>query len=642
MESNRDPESEVRVLRERVAQLESAMSSRADPVLLSLLQNATSFLSVITPDGRIMATGRESEAYGSVVGRSVFEFTPQGSHEVLAQALARLRETGQPVTYEAGGFGENGEPDHVYHVRAVPVITEGVLQAIVVVPTDITDRVRLERSLRESNDTLRMAMSATGMGFWRWDIPQDQLEWDQRLRDIFGVEETPVDYGDYRKLIHPDDLPAVEGAVRQALEQGRYPTIEHRILRGNDGAERWILAVATVKRDDAGKPVMLLGGGLDITDRKQLVRQMELAERVQAVGQLAAGIAHNFNNLLAVIIPTLSMAVDRPTPDDTSALRMGLTAAMQARDLVKSMFALTAAPDPRARGSSDAGEVVKRTVAMARAAFPREIAVACGVDPAPAPVSMPASNLEQVVLNLLTNARDAIQEQQPGGSAEIRVTVTYQKGSGGTRDMARISVSDTGAGMTEETRRRIFEPFFTTKPRDRGTGLGLATVAARVRNAGGNVACESQRGRGTTFTIELPLRPISGIYPAPEAAPLPERMAGRVLVIDDEDMVRGMLRRVFEAAGLEVYEAASAAAARAVLERQPVDLVFLDHSMPAESGLAALPSLRARTQAPVVLFTGHASAVPADIAALLRKPARPEEILRTAYELLPRAEAAGG
>ena len=641
MESSRDPESEVRVLRERVAQLESAMWARTDPLLLSLLQNAASFITGITPEGRIMATGRESEAFGSVVGRSVLEFTPATSRETVLNALATVNQTRQPVTYEAGGYGENGEPDHVYHVRAVPVVTDGKVESIVLVPTDITDRVRLERSLRESNDSLRMAMSATGMGFWRWDILQDRVEWDQRLREIFGVERTPVDYGDYRKLIHPEDLPALEGAVRQALEQGVYPTTEHRILRGSDGAERWLLAMATVKRDDADRPVLLLGGGLDITDRKQLVRQMESAERVQAVGQLAAGIAHNFNNLLAVIIPTLSMAIDHPEAEDGTSLKMGLTAALQARDLVKSMFALTAAPDPRARGSSDAGEVVQRTVAMARAAFPREIALACQVEPAPAPVSMPAGNLEQVVLNLLTNARDAI-EEQPGGPAEVRVTVGYQKGSGGERGMARISVSDTGAGMTEETRRRIFEPFFTTKARDRGTGLGLATVAARVRNAGGSVACDSQRGRGTTFTVQLPLRPISGIFPAPQVSPVPERMSGRILIVDDEDMVRGMLRRVFESAGLEVLDAASAAAARAALDSQAVDLVFLDHSMPAGSGLAAWPSLRARTQAPVVLFTGHAPAVAGDVAALLRKPARPEEILRTVHELLSRPRAQGG
>ena len=638
MASNRDPDSEVRVLRERVAQLESAMSARTDPVLLSLLQNATSFLTVITPDGRIKATGRESEAFGSVVGRSVLEFTPQASQAVLLQALAKVRETGQPTFYEAGGFGENGEPDHVYHVRAVPVATDGVVQAIVLVPTDITERVRLERSLRESNDTLRMTVAASGIGFWRWDILNDRLEWDERLREIFGVAQTPADYQEYRKMIHPLDLPALEGAVRQAVEQGVYPTIEHRILRANDGAERWVLAAATIKRDDAGNPVLLLGGGLDITDRKQLSRQMELAERVQAVGQLAAGIAHNFNNLLAVIIPTLSMAIDHPSPDDTTTLKMGLTAALQARDLVKSMFALTAAPEAQASGSADAGEVVTRTVAMVRATFPREISLACTSEPAPAPVGMPASNLEQVVLNLLTNARDAI-EEKAGGAAEIRVTVDYRPRRAGAPRAARLTVSDTGAGMTEETRRRIFEPFFTTKARDRGTGLGLATVAARVRTAGGTVACDSQRGRGTTFTIELPLRPGAGAAPAEDLAALPSQMSGRILVVDDEDMVRGMLRRVFESVGLEVHEAASAAEAREILERQPFELIFLDHSMPAESGLAALPSLRARTGAPVVLFTGHAPEVPADVAVLLRKPARPDEILRTAHELLSRQAA---
>ncbi|HEY4184901.1 MAG TPA: ATP-binding protein [Polyangia bacterium] len=635
MASNRDPESEVKVLRERVAQLESAMSARTDPLLLSLLQNAASFLSVVNPEGRFLATGRESEAFGSVLGSSVFEFTPQGSHEVLRQALAQACETGRPLTYEAGGHGENGEPDHVYHVRAVPVVTEGVVQAIVLVPTDITERVRLERSLRESNDNLRMAVDASGMGFWRWDIPHDRLEWDPRLREIFGVEQTPTDYSDFRKLIHPEDLPALEGAVRHALEQGTYPTLEHRIYRGNDGAERWILAAAMVKRDEAGKPQLLLGGGLDITERKQLARQMALAERVQAVGQLAAGIAHNFNNLLAVIIPTLSMAIERPTPSDPTSLNMGLTAAQQARDLIKSMLALTAAPDVLGRGSADAGEVVKRTVAMARATFPREITFSCSVEPSAVQVGMPAGNLEQVILNLLTNARDAV-EEQPGGAAEIQVAVRYPPA---VPEVVRISISDSGAGMTDETRCRIFEPFFTTKTRDRGTGLGLATVAARVRNAGGTVACVSQHGRGTTFTVELPTRPTPGEGPALEPAAPPPRMSGRVLVVDDEDMVRGMLRRVFESRGLEVHEAASAAQARAVLERRTVDLVFLDHSMPAESGLAALPSLRALTSAPVILFTGHAPELPDDVATLLRKPANPDEILRTAYELLSRTGA---
>ncbi|HSU42170.1 MAG TPA: ATP-binding protein [Polyangiaceae bacterium] len=636
MEPSRDPESELKVLRERVVQLERAMSTRSDPLLAALLQNAAAFLTVITPEGRLMATGRESEGFGSVVGRSVLEFTPPGSHDTVMQALAKVNETLQPVTYEAAGYGENGEPDHVYQVRAVPIVAEGRVESIVVVPTDITERVRLERSLRESNESLRLAVAASGMGFWRWDVAGDVIYWDPRLCEIYGVEQAPPDYRRYVELIHPEDLPIVEAAVRRALEQGTYPTTEHRIIRASDGAERWFLAAATVGRDEGGRPVLLHGGGLDITDRKQLARQLELAERVQAVGQLAAGIAHNFNNLLAVIVPTLSLAVEEPTPEDTSALRAALTAALQARELVQSMFALTAAPDALAGGSADASDVVKRTVAMCRATFPREIDISCSIEPAPAPVGVEASSLEQIVLHLLTNARDAI-EAQPRGVAEIRVMVGYPREN--AAGVARITIADSGVGMNDETRSRIFDPFFTTKARQRGTGLGLATVAARVRDARGTIECRSEPARGTTFSLELPLRSSSPSPQAEQRAPMPARLSGRVLVVDDEDLVRATLRRILKRAGLEVLEAASAPEARALLEQTPVDLVVLDDSMPYESGLAAVPSLRARTHAPFVLFTGHAPAVPDGVAALVRKPARPDELLRVVHDLLAKAKS---
>jgi PAS domain S-box-containing protein len=611
------------------------MSTRSDPLLAALLENAAAFLTVITPDGRLVATGRESESFGSVVGRSVLEFTPPSSHEIVMQALAKMNETLQPVTYEAAGYGENGESDHVYQVRGVPIVADGHVESIVLVPTDITQRVRLERSLRESNDSLRLAVAASGMGFWRWDVASDAIHWDARLCEIYGVERAPPDYQRYAKLIHPEDLPVVQAAVRRALEQGTYPTTEHRILRANDGAERWVLAAATVARDESGRPVLLHGGGLDITDRKQLARQLELAERVQAVGQLAAGIAHNFNNLLAVIVPTLSLAVEQPTPEDTSALKAALTAALQARELVQSMFALTTAPDALARGSADASDVVKRTVAMCRATFPREIDISCSIEPAPAPVRVASSNLEQMVLNLLTNARDAI-EEQPRGASEIRVTVGYSRDT--TPAVARITIADSGVGMNEETRSRIFDPFFTTKTRQRGTGLGLATVAARVRDACGTIECRSEPARGTTFIVELPLQSSSATRPAEQRVSMPARLSGRILIVDDEDLVRATLRRILKRAGLEVFEAASASEARTILEQTPIDLVVLDDSMPYESGLAAIPSLRARTRAPFVLFTGHAPAVPDGVAALVRKPARPDELLRVVHELLADAK----
>jgi PAS domain S-box-containing protein len=636
----RDPEAELKFLRERVQELESANSMRSDPLLLALLEHSSMFINVVNPEGRFIATGRQPEAFGSVVGRSLFEFLEPASHHAVRDALAKARATRQPVTYECEGYAENGERGHVYQVRAVPIVTDDAVAAIVLVPTDITERVRLERSLRDSNDALHLAASATGIGFWRWDIPKNEIIWDERLLQIFGFERTPPDYQTYLEALDADNRAVVQDAVRQVFERGVYPTVEHRVRRANDGASRWVLAAATVEKDAQGRPAVLRGGVLDITERKELARQMERAERVQAVGQLAAGIAHNFNNLLAVIIPGLSFAVEDTTTNDDHGLQAALTAALQARDLVKSMLSLTAVPAADAHANADPAEVVRRTVEMCRATFPREIAIGCVIHPVSGRVGLVANSLEQIVLNLLTNARDAL-EGASGRRAEIDVTVEQVPGPAAMLQHVRITVTDNGAGMSDEVRRRLFEPFFTTKPRHRGTGLGLATVTARLREAGGSIECASRSGQGTTFVVELPLRPAAGTERpvSPEQPTI--RLSGRVLIVEDEDLVRSMLRRVLENAGMEVVEASSAAEARAELDGQAVDVVVLDHSMHVESGLAALSSLRTRTRAPVLLFTGYAPEIPRGIAAFLRKPARPDELIAVIHELLQRPPEAG-
>lgn len=630
MEPTRDVEAELRVLRERIAQLENATSARTDPLLGALLENSSSFLMVVTPDGRFIATGRESPAYGSVVGRSILEFIEPSSRPVALAALERVRTTRQAVSYETEGYGEEGEPGHVYQVRAVPLMTGDEVTAVVVVPTDVTARVHMERSLRENAEALRLAADATGIGFWHWDIEKNLLTWDARMLELFGVEQTPADYLSYQALIHPEDLRIVRDAVTHALERGTYPTNEHRIIRPSDGTERWVLGSARVTCNEDGRPVRLQGGALDITQRKQLARHLEQAERVQAVGQLAAGIAHNFNNLLAVILPNLAMAVDDPTEQDAEGLRAALTAAEQARQLVASMLALSVG-DANTQGATNVTEVVTRTVQMCRATFPRQIDIVVRSAQLPGCVHLASSGLEQVLLNLLTNARDAlacVSERQ------LRIDVSVQhvpppQNEFGTPGLgsARLTVGDNGIGMSEEVRRRIFDPFFTTKPPQRGSGLGLATVAARVRDAGGTVECSSKPGMGTMFEVLLPLEP--GTSDAPRVLPPRGRpsLRGRVLLVDDEVLVRSTVRRVLESAGLTVEEASNTSEARAVLDRGTVDLVLLDHSMPVESGVAALPSLRARTRAPIVLFTGHMPQLPAGVTRVLHKPASAEELL---------------
>ncbi len=496
-----------RVLRERVAQLEKALTTGADPILRALGEHAPAFLNVVTPDGRSLATGRTSEGFGSVVGRSVFEFTDPGHHEAQRAALARVCATGAPVVYEVVGYGENGEPGHSYIVRAIPLLEAGKVGAIVLVPADITERVRLERSLAESEQALRLAVGAAKIGFWRWDMRADTIEWDRRVCEIWGVAETPASVDRYMALVHPDDRALIEGVVREVRETGVYPTLEHRLAATAGGGERWVLAAGSVLRDAKGKPSVLMGGVLDITEQKRMATQMERAERVESIGQLTAGLAHNFNNLLAVVVPNLELALAKAAEPQRSNLSVALDASLQARDLIKSLLELGRKRPALAREPADPRVVVGRVETICRMTFPRDITITHTIDPTVGHVSMPPTDLEQVLLNLLLNARDAVEKVEgPGRRIDLRLE---RLAGGAGAPSVRLQVADSGVGMTEDVRRRIFEPFFTTKPPYQGSGLGLANAAARVREAGGLLECESTPGVGTTLTLVLAEVPAS-------------------------------------------------------------------------------------------------------------------------------------
>jgi two-component system cell cycle sensor histidine kinase/response regulator CckA len=625
-----------RILRERVAQLEKALAAGVDPIMRALLEHAPAFLTVVSPAGHLLATGRTSSGFGSVVGMSVFDFTEASHHAAIRAALARVCETGAPVVYETVAFGENGERGHSYLVRAVPLREGSAVTSIVLVPADITDRVRLERSLAESEQALRLAVDAAKIGLWRWDMESNSVEWDRRVREIWGVAETPANYETYIALVPPDDRAVIQSVVREALETGVYRTFEHRLAATADAGERWVLAAGTVIKNASGKPSVLMGGVIDITEQKQLVLRMERAERVESIGQLTAGIAHNFNNLLAAIIPNVELALPEAGKGQRDGLSVALDAALQARDMIKNLVAL-ARRRPTASGEPcDPKGVLASVEAICRTTFPREIAFTLAIDPAVGHVAMPASDLEQVLLNLCFNARDAV-EQSSGSARRIDLRLDRLAAAGaGEAASVRIQVVDSGVGMTEEVRRRIFEPFFSTKPPHQGSGLGLANAAARVREAHGQLECESTPGVGTTFTLRLAEAPPLA---RPERAPGGSLALGRtesVLVVDDEPLVRGVLRRMLESDGYSVLEAESAAEAREVLERHGprVGLVILDQSMPMETGVDALPSLRRRSAAPVILFTGLVPEQPPGVEAILEKPATQADLQRVIQQVL--------
>jgi len=275
-------------------------------------------------------------------------------------------------------------------------------------------------------------------------------------------------------------------------------------------------------------------------------------------------------------------------------------------------------------------------VAICRSTFPREIQMTVTLDPNVGHVGIDASDLDQVVLNLFFNARDAL-ERTTGRERLIEIILDGVVGQGTTKQV-RLRVRDTGPGMSQEVQARVFEPFFTTKPAHRGSGLGLADALVRVRAADGTISCQSSEGEGSTFTLLLPEAPAPLPATAPAAAPLGSH-GELILLVDDEPAVRAVVARLLRQQGYRTMEARSAEEARAALSSHGADikLVLLDQSMPHESGTEALPSLKRLSDAPVVLFTGGVAELPPGASSLLEKPATAADLLRTVRHLIAQA-----
>jgi PAS domain S-box-containing protein len=388
------------------------------------------------------------------------------------------------------------------------------------------------------------------------------------------------------------------------------------------GEARWVRIHGVPQATADG--VLYTGVMLDATREQLLAEGLRLRQRREAMGDMAGGIAHNFNNMLAVILPNVQLARETVPSAAQQPLADAERAAASAADLVKRMLALG-----RAESRDDAVvnlvPIVYEAVHLCRQMFDRSIVIAETITVPEATVHGSASSMQQVVLNLLLNARDAMAQ-----SVAPRLTVQLER-SGATSVL--LTVRDTGAGMSKETLRRVGEPFFTTKAPGQGTGLGLASVFHSIAEARGSWRVESVEGEGTTFFVELPL---ADAVPSRASAPLPAAdvgLHGAVLIIDDEPMVRTVLMRQMQRAGMETFAAEGAEAALALLRGgtlPPLAVILMDLSMPGMGGEQALPLLReAAPGVPVIALSGH---VPdtlqlAGAAAVLQKPMGQRELV---------------
>jgi two-component system, cell cycle sensor histidine kinase and response regulator CckA len=602
-----------------------------EALLRSVLENAPDFIARVTTEGKLLFINRVAPGLtleGSV-GRSALEFIAPESHDEVLRTLAHVARTGEPGTYECKATGPHGSTSD-YHTTVSPIKEGDRVVALTLIARDVTAQKATERALRESDEKLRLAIGATGVGIWSWDLKTDVVSWDEALCRIFGVPSAPKSYEEFLGLMHPDDRARVGAHVQRSAETGVYPDLEHRIVRP-DGETRWLLGKASFVRDPSGAPSLLVGGTFDITDRKRFEEQLRHSQKMEAIGQLSAGIAHNFNNMLAVIVPSIEYAAARSDAAAADVLAAARDAALRAAAIVRELMLVSGRSRTMDRKPAAIEAIVERTVRMCQTTFDPGIALDLRVAPNAPLVVADEGQIAQALLNVLINARDAVQAAPKGRPRAIRVRLE------GSEQHVTVRVEDDGCGMDEETRRRVFEPFFTTKETGRGTGLGLATTYAIVTDHGGAIVCAATPGVGSTFTLTFPAAPAAE-HDDEHVKGMPGVAGGseRVLVVDDEALVRATVARTLRGAGYEVLEAADGEAALRALsaESHGIDLVLLDESMPALSGGGVLEGMRSRrVDVPVIAWTAHVG-VMEGVSAVLNKPATSATLLRTVRQVL--------
>ncbi len=448
--------------------------------------------------------------------------------------------------------------------------------------------------------------------------------------------------------IHPDDRAKVIEAAEEAKRSGHGRRVEYR-MRHKEG--KWVLleSTASVVRDGKGQVQKLVIVNRDITERKQLEQQLQMAQKVEAIGRLSGGIAHDFNNILGVIIGYTEALQKRMPPEN--AFRDPIDeiqrAAKRAASLTQQLLAFSRNQvlEPKIL---DLNAVIRDTQKMLGSLMGEHIEIALALSDSLGMVKADRTQLEQVILNLNLNARDAMPE---GGKITIETSNADLDEANPARpayilpgSYVLLKVTDTGCGMTHEVQANIFEPFFTTKEKGKGTGLGLATVYGVVKQTGGYILVESEPGKGAAFRIYLPLIEAPAEIAKETRAPAKRarRNDATVLLVEDEAALRKLTRAVLEEMGYVVHEAADATEALTIAKQsRAIDLLLTDVVMPGMSGRALADALAISHPDTRVLFMSgytHGEIAKRGVLeagrAILHKPFTREELIRRVEEAL--------
>jgi two-component system, cell cycle sensor histidine kinase and response regulator CckA len=413
--------------------------------------------------------------------------------------------------------------------------------------------------------------------------------WNEGAERLYGWTGAEAAGRNVNELLRGDEQ-HVEEAREATMAQGEWAGELRQLTKG--GKEVIAMSRWTLMRDDAGQPKSILAINTDITKRKNLEAQLLHAQRMEGIGMVAGGVAHDFNNLLTVITGFSEIVIGRMKRDDPSRelLQEVYKAGESASMLTRQLLAFSRKQVLQVQ-VLDLNSLIADAEKMLSRLLGETIQMVTEVEPTLGRVKADAGQIEQILLNLCVNARDAMLQ---GGRISV-LTRNIELGEGCAREHPHVkpgryvllAVRDTGAGMDEATKARVFEPFFTTKEPGKGTGLGLATVFGIVKQSGGSVEFESAPGRGTTFRIYLPrVEETVPASPSSVDASKAPRGTETLLLVDDDAGVRGLVRLALQTFGYQVLDAADGAAALrvSVAHQAPIQLLVTDVVMPGMSG----------------------------------------------------------
>jgi two-component system cell cycle sensor histidine kinase/response regulator CckA len=551
---------------------------------------------------RMLGYSREA-----LVGLQASDIVPSSEVRHIDPALSQIIETAE--YHREWQFKRRDGSTFAAEVTAT-AIPDGDIIAIV---RDVTDRHDADTALQRTEGRMRFALQNAHIGIWDMDYLTGALVWSEVMEKQYGLQ--PGTFGGtfdaFTQCVHPDDRASLLDTVRNATETGADFTVLHRIVRPN-GTVRWLSGAGRTFLDERGRPLRAVGISQDVTERHMLEAQSQQAQKMEAIGRLAGGVAHDFNNLLTVILGFCELLLAGVADDDPRRVDMTeiQKAATRAAGLTSQLLAFSRKQiiEPSVL---DLNTIIDDMRPMLGRLLREDVKILLGLRPRLGCVKADRGQVEQVVLNLVINAQDAMPN---GGTLTIETANTdlddhYTALHGGVKPgpYVVLTVTDSGVGMTAEVLQHLFEPFFTTKREGTGTGLGLATVHGIAARNGGSVNVYSEVGFGSSFKVYFPQ---DGVAALPVETPAPVLSSARaheggetVLVVEDAAALRELTKRLLETHGYTVVVARDAREAMRIFdENASIDVLLTDVVMPGLSGPELTQELTARRPGLKVIY----------------------------------------